>query len=421
MSWIQDNKFAAMLGGGTLLGAIVLIYVGLSYRGHYAKNLESYLSDWEEVKEFEAIPLYPSLANRAGKTKALNDYRASIGGLQKAFDKFRPKELKNITPQGFTDHAKTAHEEVIKAFEKVDTKLPEAFFLGFETYTAALAREDATGLLDYQLGAVKELMLTLAKAAPSQLQNVYRPKFPEEDGEKWEAGPNDAARALPLELTFKGSERSLREFLTAIGKSTDFFFVVSNLRIMNEKPTTPPRLADAKFEAAPIAPKNAPDPFSGAADFVSPPCAPFAPAPATPPAKSPEPPPATPPSAFLEIPMGAVMAQGPGGIPMAVPPGAPAGARPNVKPAKPAAPPPPAPATKPTAKPARTPGLAPAPAETPDEPVQATPAAPPVPSAPPVDSSRILIRVLGGEELQVFLHIDVLEFLPVKALPEVPK
>ena len=42
-------------------------------------------------------------------------------------------------------------------------------------------------------------------------------------------------------------------------------------------------------------------------------------------------------------------------------------------------------------------------------------------AAAPADSSRILNRVLGNEELEVFLHIDVLEFLPVKALPEVPK
>jgi hypothetical protein len=37
------------------------------------------------------------------------------------------------------------------------------------------------------------------------------------------------------------------------------------------------------------------------------------------------------------------------------------------------------------------------------------------------DSSRILNQILGKEELQVFLRMDALQFLPVKALPEVPK
>lgn len=380
MSWIKENKFAAMLGGGTLLVALVLLYVGLSYRGHYATALENYRNDADEVIGFEEIPLYPSLASRAGKTKALNEYRTSIAGLQAAFDKFRPKELKNITPQGFTDHAKTAREEVAKAFEEAGTKLPDAFFLGFEAYTTSLAREDATGLLDYQLGATKELMLTLAKAAPSQLQNLYRPKFPEEDGDKWEPGPTDATRSLPLEITFKGNERSLREFLTNIVKSPNYFFVVRSLRIMNEKQTAP-RTADAKFETAPAAAGGAAkvpaNPFGGIEDFVIP-------------EEQPTPPPATP---------------APGTKPTPAP-------APGTKPA-----PAPAPGTRPT--PAPAPGTRPAPA-----PTAVPPPAPAIkPAATPgqVDSSRILNRVLGSEELQVFLYIDVLEFLPVKDLPEVPK
>lgn len=424
MSWIKDNKFAAMLGGATLLGAIVLFYIGLMYHGRYAKSLENYQADAEQVKEFEEISLYPNQANRAGKAKALTDYRAAIGGLQTAFDKFRPKEVKNITPQGFTDHAKTANEEVAAAFEKAGTKLPEAFFLGFETYTGSLAREDATGLLDYQLGATKELMLALAKAAPSQLQNLYRPKFPEEDGEKWVAAADAAARAFPLEITFKGSEKSLREFLSAIVKSPDYFFVVRSLRIVNEK-QAPPRLSDAKFEAPPAAPGAKPpaaDPFGGA-DFIIPSDEPPAPAPTTPPA-------------------GTKPATAPGAKPATTPPAAaPAATRPPTATPAPA----PVPATRPsTTKPAATrpsaidPPTRPSAIDPPARPGTATPppavrppatgpvppvttAPPAAPAAPRVDSSRILNKVLGGEELEVFLHIDVLEFLPVKALPEVPK
>ncbi|KAB2639150.1 MAG: hypothetical protein DVB25_06205 [Verrucomicrobia bacterium] len=382
MSWIKDNKFAAILGGATLLGAIVLIYIGMIYHGRYATALENYLGAAEDVGGFEKIPLYPSLANRAGKTKALNEYRTAIAAMEGAYDKFRPKELKNVTPQSFTDHAKTANEEVVKAFEAAGAKLPEVaegFFLGFETYTKGLAREEATGLLDYQLGATKELLLALAKATPSRLQNLYRPKFPEEDGEKWQANANDAARSFPLELTFRGPERSLREFLSTIVKSPNYFFVVRTVRIMNEK-SSAPNAKDAKFEAPPTAPgaaAKAADPFGG---FTLPADEPVAQAPAATPA-----------------------------------PAKPAPAKPAAVPApvKPAAVPAPA---KPGAVPAP---VKPAVAAVLPKPVAAPVAAAPV-AAAPVDTSRILNRVLGNEELEVFLHIDVLEFLPVKALPVVP-
>ena len=399
MSWIKDNKFAAMLGGATLAGAIVLIYIGMIYHGRYATALDNYGSAAEEVKQFEGIPLYPSVTNRQGKTKALNTYREAITGMETAFAKFRPKELKNIAPQSFTDHAKTANEEVAKAFETAGTKLPEAFFLGFESYTTSLPREDATGLLDYQLGATKDLMLALAKAAPSQLANLYRPKFPEEDGEKWLAGPNDAARAFPMEVTFKGSEHAVRDFLNAIANSPDYFFVVRSVRIMNEKQTGP-KVADAKFEAPPAAAGSAghtSDPFSTKDGFVLPEEFPSPPEPTPPPATAPTPAPARTPAAIP----GRTPATIPGRTPATIP-----GRTPAITPRPPVAAPPKPPVATP--KP---------PVATPKPPVATpTPAA-----APASDSSRILNRVLGSEELEVFFDIDVLEFLPVKALPAVPK
>lgn len=364
MSWIQDNKFAATLGGATLVGAVGLFYVGMSYHSRYSSALEKHRDAAAEVGEFEAIPLYPSQANRAGKAKALNQYRSAITGLQAAFDKFRPKELPNISPQGFTDHAKAANAEVAKAFETAGTKLPEAFFLGFEAYTGTLAREDATGLLDYQLGATKELLLALAKTSPSQVLNLYRPKFPEEDGEKWQATANDAARSFPMEITLKGNERTVREFLSAIGQSPNYFYSVRSVRVVNEKQVAP-RAADAKFETPLPAggAKPAADPFGGAGGFVIP---------------SDEPAPAAP-----------------------------------------------APGTTPKAPAPKTPAPAGAPATTPAPATPATLARPAAPAAAATparaDSSRILNQVLGNEELQVFLSIDVLQFLPVQALPEVPK
>ena len=41
----------------------------------------------------------------------------------------------------------------------------------------------------------------------------------------------------------------------------------------------------------------------------------------------------------------------------------------------------------------------------------------PAPPAPKADSSRILAQVLGNEEVQVFVRLDVMSFLPAKPLP----
>ncbi len=327
MSWIKDNKFAALLGGVTLLVAIVLLYVGMTFRSNYSQALQSYQDAAAEVDEFESLPLYPSDANRDGKTKALNEYRAAITGLRNSFDKFRPKELKNIAPQDFTGNAKSAQEAVKNAFESAKTKLPDEFFLGFEDYASgSLAPGDATGILNFQLGAIKHLMLALAKTAPSQLQNLHRPKPPEEDGGKWVAGADDAYRAYPVEVTFKATEHSAREFLDALANSPDYFYCVRCLRLANDKNKAPNK-ADAKFEAAPGSAKAPASPFGASGAFVLP---------------------------------GDEPAPGP----------------------KPA----------PSAAPAKA-----------------------------ADTGRILNQVLGDEQVEVFLRIDVLQFLPAKELPAVPK
>lgn len=334
MSWIQENKFTAMLGGATLVGAGVLFALGMSFRSKYGTAMEEHTTASGEVAEFEGVVPYPNDANKAAKAKALKDYREQVGGLQKAFDKFRPKEIKNASPQGFTDQAKAATDEVTAAFTKAGTKLPDGFFLGFEAYSGPLPKEGATGLLNFQLLAVKDLMLDLAKAAPSQLINVHRPKFPEEEDKQWEPGATDAARAFPLEITFKGTEKSAREFISALAKSPTHFYTVRSMRLKNEKDKAP-STTDSKFETTTPGGRAAANPFPGGG-FVLPSDEPVAPA---------------------------------------------GGAAPGAAAAAPAAP----------------------------------------AAAKPAETGRVLNQVLGSEELQVFLRIDVLQFLPIKPIAEVPQ
>jgi len=58
--------------------------------------------------------------------------------------------------------------------------------------------------------------------------------------------------------------------------------------------------------------------------------------------------------------------------------------------------------------PAPAPGATPAPG--------AAPAPAPAP-APPIADNRILSQVLGDEQLQVFIRLDLMQFLPAKKLP----
>ncbi|MES2439783.1 MAG: Amuc_1100 family pilus-like protein [Verrucomicrobiota bacterium] len=322
MSWIKENKFIAGLAGGTLLGLVLLLVVGLHGSGKYAEAQEKFTTASEEALGFEKLPLYPKIENKDAKNKALGEYRQSVESLQTAFEAFRPKEIKNISPQEFTDRLLAANTEVRKAFEDAGTIVPEPFFMGFERFRTSLAPGNSTGVLDYQLTSIKSLMLALAKSKASELKNLYRQPQPEDDGKAFTPDDSAITRAFPMEITFTGTEKSAREFLSAVAKTDSQFLVIRSLRIGNMK-KDPPRASDAQFEKA-----AAEKPAAAGGD-----------------------------AAFA------------GGF---VLPG--------------------------------------------DE--SAAPAAPAAEAAPKAaDSSRILSQVLGTEQVQVFLRLDLLQFLPAKKLP----
>lgn len=322
MSWIKNNKFTAVLVGGTLLAVLLLFFWGSNGSGRYDEAMTRFTAAAEEVNGFEKLRLSPKIGNKDGKTKALASYRQALDSFQAAFESYRPKDIKDVTPQEFTTDLLAANTELRKAFEDAGATVPEPFFVGFESYKSVLANGKTTGLLGYQLSAIKELMLALAKSKPKALNNLYRPRLPEEDGQTFTPPSNAVTRSFPLEITFTGPEKSARDFLTSIAASKNRFFIVRSIRVSNEK-KTPPMATDAKFDS-PAVEKPQADTSGFGGGFVLP----------------------------------GDSAPSVDGAPVAE-----------------------APASK------------------------------------QVDTSRILSQVLGNEQVNVFIRLDLLQFLPAKKLP----
>jgi len=322
MSWIKNNKFTAVLVGGTLLAVLLLFFWGSNGSGRYDEAMTRFTAAAEEVNGFEKLRLSPKIGNKDGKTKALASYRQALDGFQAAFESYRPKDIKDVTPQEFTTDLLATNTEVRKAFEDAGATVPEPFFVGFESYKSVLANGKTTGLLGYQLSGIKELMLALAKSKPKALNNLYRPRLPEEDGQTFTPPSNAVTRSFPLEITFTGPEKSARDFLTSIAASKNRFFIVRSIRVSNEK-KTPPMATDAKFD-----------------------------------------------SPAVEKPQGDTSGFGGGFV-------LPGDSAPSVDGA-------------PVAE---------------------------APASKQVDTSRILSQVLGNEQVNVFIRLDLLQFLPAKKLP----
>jgi hypothetical protein len=114
----------------------------------------------------------------------------------------------------------------------------------------------------------------LKKTAPSfpshfsaALKNLHRPPLDEEEGKEFQRAENQVARALPIELTFRGSEKSLRAFATTLSKLEKHYAVIRSIRISSAK-KEPPRTSDAKFENPADAASQA-APADGAVDLLA--------------------------------------------------------------------------------------------------------------------------------------------------------
>lgn len=247
MSWLKENLFISFLAVITLIVCATLTIFAKSGSSRYQAANESFQSAYSEIRSLERIPLYPSSSSRDAKKKALDDYRSSIIDLQGSFSGYRSVKLPEMTTQEFTSKLKATRKEIVSEYKATGVKIPENFFLGFEGYRGTLANSDAVGILSYQLDIVNYVNSELAKAKPTELIRFYREELPEESGEIYSPENNEIARTFGYEITFKGSEKSVREFLNSLGVTSPYYLVVRSIRISNEN-GAPPKITDAKFE-----------------------------------------------------------------------------------------------------------------------------------------------------------------------------
>lgn len=285
MSWIQENRFAAGLGGITAVAAIGLIALIVSANGGYSKAKEEYDKVTGEIDGMTNGRLYPSDDNLTAKQKAVREYKESVSKLTEAFNKYKAATPPNIEPADFNTALAQARETAAKAITDSKGEVPGDFFDGFETYKETAVKKEATGILTYELGAVSQLMSGLAASGPVKLLNIHRPKLEEEDGKVFNH-EGKMYRALPFEIAFNCKEDTFRKFLSTLDDSGKYYYVIRSMRVSNDKQKAP-TAADAEFkteEAAAPAAGGGETPFGAGGGFVLPgddtPAAPTPPAPA---------------------------------------------------------------------------------------------------------------------------------------------
>jgi len=262
MSWIKENQFTAGLAAVTLLGVGGLYSWGSGNQNKTELARDDYQAAAAEMMRYEGGSLYPSDTNRDLKRQAVADYSEQASQLRDRMVQYGPKPGPAIASNAFGTDLQASNTRIRAAFETSQATLPGGFLVGFESYASGVALGDATSLMAYQMGAMEWLFVKLAEARPEALINVYRQPLPEEKGQPYVYAENQISRDLPIEITFSGSARAMREFLSSLVDSKDYYFIPRIIRVENEKQAGPTR-SDAQFKTV-ITP-TVPDGFDVAA------------------------------------------------------------------------------------------------------------------------------------------------------------
>lgn len=273
MTWFKENKFLGGLIVITVILAGVIISLGMKLQETLDEKISEVETEESALKDMKGLNPYPTPESAKAKTDSLKKLIGDANKMQARFLSFKPESTAPIPVNEFSALLKDTDARVRELFEGKIT-LPETFYLGFEDYKSELPRPESTGELAYELRAIEWLMGQLAAANATDVGGIVRHEIPSEKGESWDgaAAPTRGGRAsrgrsvgvrrgpslpkianrMPLELLFKGPESALRDVLTAMADSDQYFFDLRIARIKNESPIpTRPRGAVAASADAP--------------------------------------------------------------------------------------------------------------------------------------------------------------------------
>jgi hypothetical protein len=261
MTWFKENKFLAGLITITVLLAALIIFFGLKAGSSSAEVQKQGAAKEASVNKAKSLNPFPNPDNAKAKEESLKLVIVKANEAREMLLAFRPEKMENIPGKDFSANL-TSTVDRVKSLYTLEKAIPSGFNLGFETYSGSLPREEATGVLSYQLGALEYLLTQLAESGVKKVVNLYREKLPAEAGEKWPGEPGakrvvvkrkrpvpgvpappkfdtntpSIAHRMPVELTFRAPEPAVREFLTRIANSEQYFFETRIVRILNPSP-----------------------------------------------------------------------------------------------------------------------------------------------------------------------------------------
>jgi len=251
MNWFKQNPFLSGLLAVVVVAAGVLGYMIFGKSSELDLLNQEYAAKVTQLQDLQGRTPFPSQKNVDATDAVIKQYAAAIQAFRDQLVAFEPA-VPEISPEAFQDRLRLVVSEVETRASKSGTKLPDNFYMGFDTYKTTLPSPKAAGLLARQLNVILSAVNRLLDLKVESIAGVVRQPLPEEStGAAAPAPPAGgrppAAPSTPLvvksafDLAFRADQAKVRQAVNSIVTSTDVFLILRGVLIENSDPNPPSR------------------------------------------------------------------------------------------------------------------------------------------------------------------------------------
>ncbi len=243
MNWVRDNKFLAAFFLAMFLGIAGLGFLLYTAYGNYAEVSETYNGQVAQLLRLQSLQPYPDDQNLRKYKEQKDVFAAGVDDLRKTLAAQELPEPQ-ITAVQFQDALKQSVAQYVTKAAAAGVKLPDGFYLGFESYRNVPPKAEAASPLGRQLKAIEIVMNQLLEArGVLSVDAINRLPLPQEQGAplKGAAVKKPLVAYYPFDLKFTTLQPGFRRFLNGVVSAKEQFFVVRSVRIANSNDKGPPR------------------------------------------------------------------------------------------------------------------------------------------------------------------------------------
>lgn len=262
MNWLRQNPKLGLVAIVTGCAAAAAIYFIYTFQSDYTAATEEYNEKTSTLARLRAGKPFPDKENLEKVGAELKDAEATMDSLSQVLAKQSSVLEPNLDPQKFQDRLNKAVSSITDAAHAAGTKLPDAFYLGFDRYRTELPGVAVAPLLGQQLAAITSAVKKLLDARVESIDALSRRPLPSESAARQDGAGKDGQRKeetaaarlglAPFDIVFTGDQSRCHEAFMGIMTADPILFV-RLVGIVNSSPE-PPSKTGEKAEKPAFAP-----------------------------------------------------------------------------------------------------------------------------------------------------------------------